>query len=310
MKRSSSLLFIALFLFASSTWAQTSGPAKELADSCIAKYKQNDFDGALADCSKALELNPRSTDAYAMRGVLFLQKGNLEGALADLDKALGLDPRNAHLYGVRGMAKLKKGDFVDALADYDKVIEIEPSLANYKYRAIANYSAGNFDKAIDDLNVVARKASGQVDVYTLRALAKFRKSDWAGAIADYDRAIKFKAYGDQVILNSARSYITSATPIIAEFTKRGLAPSFLTTMGTTITAVKDAIAAQAEALGEQTAATAGVAAAQQQLVDAVHEFGPIVLNTFSNDPSALAAWKSASHVERAPKKAAKKKTSS
>jgi hypothetical protein len=119
-----------------------------------------------------------------------------------------------------------------------------------------------------------------------------------------------RTYGDQVILNSARSYITSATPIIEEFTKRGLAPSFLTTMGTTITAVKDAIAAQAEALGEQTAATAGVAAAQQQLVDAVHEFGPIVLNTFSNDPSALAAWKSASHVERAPKKAAKKKTSS
>jgi hypothetical protein len=32
---------------------------------------------------------------------------------------------------------------------------------------------------------------------------------------------------------------------------------------------------------------------------------PIIRNIFSNDAATLAAWKSASHVERAPKKAKK-----
>jgi hypothetical protein len=119
-----------------------------------------------------------------------------------------------------------------------------------------------------------------------------------------------RTYSDQSVINVARSYITSAPPLIAEFTKRGLAANFPDALAAGVTAVESAIDAQAEALGEQTAATAGVAAGQKQLTDALHEFDPLVRNTLGNDPQALAAWKSASHVERAPKKAAKKKSSS
>jgi tetratricopeptide (TPR) repeat protein len=148
MKRFSSLLFISLFLFASSTWAQTSTSDKQLAHSCLEKYKQNDLDGAIADCSKAIELNPRSTDAYAVRGLIFMQKGNLEGAIADLDKALVLDPRNPNLYRGRGIVKLKKGEIDGSIADYDKAVDIDPSFESYRQRAMANFAKGNFDKAI------------------------------------------------------------------------------------------------------------------------------------------------------------------
>jgi hypothetical protein len=119
-----------------------------------------------------------------------------------------------------------------------------------------------------------------------------------------------RTYGDLSIVNAAHSFITSATPRAAEFTKRGMAADFTDTLAAAIKDVEDAIKAQDEALNEQTAATAGVAAGQKQLLDALHEFDPIVRNVLGNDPQALAAWKSASHVERAPKKAAKKKTSS
>ena len=192
MKRCfSSLLFVSLFLFASSSWAQTSGSAKELFDGCLENYKRNDFDKALADCSRAIELDPRSTLAYAMRGLMLLQKGNFEGAIADTGKALELDPRNPVLYRQRGMAKFQKGDFDGAIADYDKAVEIEPSYESYRQRALPHFAKGNYDKVIDDLSMAIEKSPEPVrELYNVRAQAKFRKKDWGGAIIDYNTGIK------------------------------------------------------------------------------------------------------------------------
>ena len=119
-----------------------------------------------------------------------------------------------------------------------------------------------------------------------------------------------RTYGDQVIVNTARSYITLATPIITEFTNRGLPADSLTTLGSAIDNFVSDIDAQDEARAEQTAATAAINDAQRQLTDAVGELSPIIRNTFRKDPATLAAWESASRVERAPKKAAKKQPSS
>lgn len=111
---------------------------------------------------------------------------------------------------------------------------------------------------------------------------------------------------DQNFINRARAFIEEATPMSAEFTHRGLPTDFLTTLETATAAVESAIDRQNAAFGAQTSATAAVKTAQQQLVDAVREFAPIVRNTLRDDPAALAAWESASHVQRAPKRAKKK----
>lgn len=109
--------------------------------------------------------------------------------------------------------------------------------------------------------------------------------------------------GDQTVINRAQAFIAGATPIAAEFTNRGLPANFLTELAAAIAPMMNATNLQNEALGSETAATAAVNAAQKQLKDAVREFSPIVRNSFPNDAATLAAWKSASHVERAPKKA-------
>ena len=111
--------------------------------------------------------------------------------------------------------------------------------------------------------------------------------------------------GDQAILTRARAHIAAATPIAAEFTSRNLPASFLTDMQAAIEAVEEADNRQSAALAAQTAATAGVALALRQLRAALHELDAIVRNKYGNDPGTLAAWASASRVERAPKKAKK-----
>jgi hypothetical protein len=108
--------------------------------------------------------------------------------------------------------------------------------------------------------------------------------------------------GDQPVLNRAQAFVAQATPIAVEFTKRGLPANFVSGLAAAINPMMSAIEAQNEALGEETAATAAVTAAQAQLKDAVRELSPIVSNVFHDDPARLAAWQSASRVERAPKK--------
>lgn len=114
-----------------------------------------------------------------------------------------------------------------------------------------------------------------------------------------------RSYSDQLVINAARAYLTAATPVAEEFIKRGLPADFLTMLESAIGEFESAIDRQNAARNEQTAATAAISAARQQLIDAMAEYSPIVLNTFPTDAAARAAWKSASHVERAPQRAKK-----
>jgi hypothetical protein len=69
-----------------------------------------------------------------------------------------------------------------------------------------------------------------------------------------------------------------------------------------IDAVEAGESSQANALAEKAAATANIAAALKRERDIMRELNAVVRNTFRNDPGLLAAWKSASHIEKAPKR--------
>ena len=108
--------------------------------------------------------------------------------------------------------------------------------------------------------------------------------------------------GDQSIINLARAYISAATPIANEFISRGLPATFLADMQATLDEVAAADNHQSAALAELAAATAALAQAFRQLRDIRSELNTIIRNQYRNDPATLAAWRSASRVERAPKR--------
>jgi tetratricopeptide (TPR) repeat protein len=121
----------------------------------IAKIK-SDLDGAIADFTKAIELNPKFTAAYYDRGSAKANKGDLEGAIADCTKAIELDPKNPIAYLYRGHAK-EKGDLNGAIADYTKVIELKPELAAaYLYRSAAKKKNGDQVGADEDFAQAAK----------------------------------------------------------------------------------------------------------------------------------------------------------
>jgi lipoprotein NlpI len=64
---------------------------------------------ALADCNKAVSLDPGYAMAYDSRGLVYLQLGRYSRAIRDYDRALALRQMASSFFG-RGAAKLKHGD--------------------------------------------------------------------------------------------------------------------------------------------------------------------------------------------------------
>ena len=56
------------------------------------RLARGDADGALADYSAALDVNPRYVEAYNNRATVRRARGDLDGAIADYVRALALVP--------------------------------------------------------------------------------------------------------------------------------------------------------------------------------------------------------------------------
>ena len=64
--------------------------------------------------------------AYNNQGLAKQNLENYEGAIADYNKALEIDPDAAYAYDSRGDVKKESGDYQGAMTDYNKALEIDP----------------------------------------------------------------------------------------------------------------------------------------------------------------------------------------
>ena len=92
-----------------------------------AKYDQEDYQGALADYTKSIEINPNDAFAYVRRGEIYQTLKDYQSAIAEYDKALEIDSQIAGAYINRGSAKNALNDYQEALNDLQKGFEITPN---------------------------------------------------------------------------------------------------------------------------------------------------------------------------------------
>ena len=113
-----------------------------------------EYDSAVADFDKAIELGSEDWEAYIGRGAILVLTDEYERGIEDLDKAIELNPNRAYAYRLRGIAYLThKEDFESAIADFDKAIALGPDDAEaYQARGLAWFLEEEYDKAITDFD--------------------------------------------------------------------------------------------------------------------------------------------------------------
>jgi len=92
----------------------------------LAYYNKGEFDQALSDYNKAIEIDPELAEAHNNIGLLYQAKGEFDQAIHYFSKAIEIDPYYANAYNNRGVAYHKNGEFDQALSDYNKAIAIDP----------------------------------------------------------------------------------------------------------------------------------------------------------------------------------------
>ena len=156
-----------------------------------ARRFNGDVNGAIADCTRAIELDPKSEPAVYKRGALNLQKGDYDDAIADLTRAIELSPNTADYYSDRGLAKLRKRDNDGAIVDFTRAIELDAkNVVAYRNRALAKNINGDADGAIADYNRAIGLDPKNAGAFNNRGMIKKSKGDLDGAIADFNSAIE------------------------------------------------------------------------------------------------------------------------
>jgi len=96
----------------------------------IDRFERGDFDKAIADYNKAIEINPRFAMAYYNLGIAYRRKGHYDQAISDFTKAIEINPKLAMAHYNRGFAYAQgKGQYDQAISDYNKALEIDPRYA-------------------------------------------------------------------------------------------------------------------------------------------------------------------------------------
>jgi TolA-binding protein len=91
---------------------------------------KGEADAATACFKKAIQLDPKSTDAHFSLGILLCDvKREYDEAIASFRKVIELDPKRAMAHCNLGIALFKKGQDDEAIASFRKAIELDPKLA-------------------------------------------------------------------------------------------------------------------------------------------------------------------------------------
>ncbi|XP_008509647.2 tetratricopeptide repeat protein 16 isoform X1 [Equus przewalskii] len=139
--------------------------------------EQEDWEMAVLFFSRALHLDPRLVDFYALRAEAYIQLGDFSSAIQNLRRAISFQPENTDylerlsfvLY-LQGQCLFEQCSFRDALNVFSQASELQPEKPCFRYRCMACLLA--LKRHADCLSLVTKEVKNGTtnpDIYILRA---------------------------------------------------------------------------------------------------------------------------------------------
>ena len=180
----------------------------------LALFRQGEYDSAVVEFHKALELNPYHENARAAltnvakkafnEGNNAYRRGDLEGALAAYRKVLEIDDRFYQAQYQIGVIEAKRGDLDKAMSAYQKALKINPNFYKGWFAlGLAKNKSGDYEGALEAFKKSIDTNPGYVKAYV-------SMGDIYNEQKDYDKAVEVLKTAIQVNPSYAKSYISLA----------------------------------------------------------------------------------------------------
>ncbi len=160
-------------------------------------YFKGDHDKAIELFTKVINdknLSKKNlANAYLWRGMVMMIMGEYESALRDMDKGINLNPNDPIAYYNRGSTHRKFGHYKVAISDYSKCIEFAPKKHGaFSLRGTCYEKLGQIEKALGDYNTAIELSPDSPAPYYHRAKVFAGKGLLQKAYNDAQKALRLK----------------------------------------------------------------------------------------------------------------------
>jgi TolB-like protein/Tfp pilus assembly protein PilF len=108
-------------------------------------WGQRDFDSALRELDRAVELQPSNSDSLTFLGAIYRRRGEWRRSLAEFKRALELDPRDSSIPTEIGNSYLCLRRWSDAERAFTRALALDPHNINAGYHLAQTYTNSTGD---------------------------------------------------------------------------------------------------------------------------------------------------------------------
>jgi len=156
-----------------------------------ALYQKGQVNEAMAQCQRALEIDPNYAEAHSNLGLALFQKGQVDEAVAQFQKALEINPNDAEADYNLGNALFQKGQVDEAVAQYQKALEIQPSFAAaHSNLGNALFQKGQLNEAVAQFQKALEINPNDAEVHYNLGNALFQKGQVDEAVTQYQKVLE------------------------------------------------------------------------------------------------------------------------
>ena len=152
--------------------------------------EQGRLEESIQAYQKALELQPKSAEAYYNQGNALREQGRLEESVQAYQKAIEIQPNHPDAYSNLGIALQEQGRLEESIQTYRKAIEIQPNHSGvYNNLGVVLKEQGRLEESIQAYQKVLEVQPNHSEAYSNLGIALQEQGRLEESIQAYQKSI-------------------------------------------------------------------------------------------------------------------------
>ncbi|MDR2428522.1 MAG: tetratricopeptide repeat protein [Candidatus Margulisbacteria bacterium] len=160
----------------------------------LRKYEAGNYNGAIKEYTRAIQVAPQDKLGYFGRANAYIQIYLYQKALLDYNKAIELDPVNSLYYANRANAYYGLENYKATLVDYDRAVKLNPQDGKlYQRRALLkekNLQASQKELAVDWKKAIDLGVEDEHIFISYGSYLNNELQNYEAALACFQKALK------------------------------------------------------------------------------------------------------------------------